>query len=217
MNLVAQPVETELGVTGASGLETGPGGGPPGVPGPGGGNNPSLPGGPNNSLPTTGTPPPVGGPPGQQFTSTNPLNPTPPTGPNVGQNLLRAPLNPVLMGDAALMTAGGGGAGTGAGQGDRTVRGGLNPASGKGVTPGRAVTIGSVPDDEARAARNAEKIGARTGRPGSSLMQPAATGGRSDGEDDKEHVRRYGIDSGDVFEDQRVVAPESIGDEPDDH
>jgi hypothetical protein len=47
-------------------------------------------------------------------------------------------------------------------------------------------------------------------------MQPAAAGGRRDGEDDQEHVRRFGIDSGDVFEDERVVAPESIGDEPDD-
>ncbi len=28
-------------------------------------------------------------------------------------------------------------------------------------------------------------------------------------------MRRYGIDSGDVFEDDRVVAPESIGDEDD--
>ncbi|OLF09471.1 hypothetical protein BLA60_20155 [Actinophytocola xinjiangensis] len=218
MNLVAQPAEAELGVTGASGLESGPAVGPAGQPGsgPGAGPNPTLPGGPNNPLPTSGGTPPVGGPPGQQFTSTNPVNPSLPSGPSVGQNLLR-PLNPVLMGDAALMTAGGGGAGTGAGPGDRTVRGGLNPASGKGVTPGRAVTIGAVPDDEARAARNAEKFGARTGRPGSSLMQPAAPGGRADGEDDKEHVRRYGIDSGDVFEDQRVVAPESIGDEPDDH
>jgi hypothetical protein len=76
------------------------------------------------------------------------------------------------------------------------------------------VPIGSVPDDEARAARNAERYGAKTGRPAGSIMQPAAAAGRSaDGEDDKEHVRRYGIDSADVFEDDRVVAPESIGDE----
>jgi len=67
----------------------------------------------------------------------------------------------------------------------------------------------------ARAARNAERFGARTGRPGSSIMQPAAAGRRGEGEDDGEHVRRYGIDSGDVFEDERVVAPESIGDEDD--
>ena len=97
----------------------------------------------------------------------------------------------------------------------------LQPLSADGSSvfkPGRTVPVGSVPDDEARAARNAERYGARTGRPASSIMQPAAAGGRTaEGEDDKEHVRRYGIDSGDVFDDERVVAPESIGDEPDDH
>jgi hypothetical protein len=46
-------------------------------------------------------------------------------------------------------------------------------------------------------------------------MQPAAAGaGRTaDGEEDQEHVRRYGVESSDVFEDDRVVAPESIGDD----
>ncbi|MGH3880827.1 MAG: hypothetical protein ACRDSK_27700, partial [Actinophytocola sp.] len=78
--------------------------------------------------------------------------------------------------------------------------------------------IGAAPDDEARAARNAERFGAKTGRPGASIMQPAAAapGARGDGEDDREHVRRYGIDSADVFDDERVVAPGAIGDESDD-
>jgi hypothetical protein len=120
-----------------------------------------------------------------------------------------------------MMGAGGaGGAGAGAEQ-ERTVRGGGSGSGGagtKGAAPGRGgVPIGSVPDEEARAARSAERFGAKTGRPASSIMQPAATGGsRAEDEDDQEHVRRYGIDAGDVFDDDRVVAPESIGDEPDD-
>jgi hypothetical protein len=74
-----------------------------------------------------------------------------------------------------------------------------------------------VPDDEARAARNAEKFGARSGRPGAgSIMQPAATAGGARKEEDKEHVRKYGIDSGDVFDDDRLTAPASIGDDQDD-
>ncbi|GAB3433113.1 hypothetical protein [Actinophytocola sediminis] len=227
MNLVAQPVETELGVTGASGLNGGSGTGPNGVPGsngfPGsnnfsgpGGNNPALPTsgpGSNNPLPTNGVPP--DGPPGRQFGSTPPINPALQPGQNPGLNALRPPLGPIPVGDAALMAAGGAGGASAGADGDRTVRGGA-----KSVAPGRGVQIGAAPADEARAARNAEKFGARTGRPGSSLMQPAAAGagGRTaDGEEDKEHVRRYGIDSADVFDDDRVVAPESIGDEPDDH
>jgi hypothetical protein len=48
-------------------------------------------------------------------------------------------------------------------------------------------------------------------------MQPAAAGaGRNaEGEEDQEHVRRYGVESSDVFDDDRVVAPESIGDDDD--
>jgi hypothetical protein len=227
MNLVARPAEVDYGVTGTSGLSDGSGTGPNGLPGPGGGGgNPNFPTtgpgpgpGQGNPLPTTGVPP-VDGPPGRQFGAGNPLNPALPTSQNVGQNLLPRTVNPMLMGEAATYmgtasTAGATGSGA---SGDRTVRGGLG-GTGKGApAQGRGVQIGSAPDDEARAARNAEKFGARTGRPGSSIMQPAAAGGRSaDGEDDKEHVRRYGIDSGDVFDDERAVAPESIGDEPDDH
>lgn len=229
MNLVAQPAEQELGVTGAAGYNAGgPGGlGPSGAgPGPAGG-GPSVPGGGpggpgGGPLPTTGGPPLGDGTPGRQFGVGNPLGPNAlPTGANPGLGALRAPLNPLLMGEAAAMMGAGGAGGAGANaERDRTIRGGTGGAAGnaKAPTPGRSVPIGSVPDDEARAARNAEKFGARSGRPASSIMQPAAAGGRSaDGEDDKEHVRRYGIDSGDVFDDERVVAPESIGDEPDDH
>ena len=130
--------------------------------------------------------------------------------------------NPLFVAEtAALAGAGAGGAAVGgAAEKDRLVRGRPGapgtpgtagpegkPAPGKGTS-----TLGSVPEDEARAVRNAERFGAKTGKPGGSpLMQPAA--GSARGEDDGEHVRRYGVDSGDVFEDERLISPALIGDE----
>jgi hypothetical protein len=219
MNLVAQPVEQQIGTTHVQGVGPGgglspagggPGGGPAGG-GPlpsGGGGLPGTPGGPTNvGLPgnTTGIGPT--GTPGQL-----------PTVPGAGPGGLRTPLSPLAMAEtAAVMGAGGAGGAGAAAQGERTIRGGGGGAGGAGAkTPGKGATpLGAASEEEARAARNAERFGARTGRPGSSIMQPAAAGRRGEGEDDSEHVRRYGIDSGDVFEDDRVVAPESIGDEDD--
>ncbi len=114
------------------------------------------------------------------------------------------------MADAAAMMGAGGAGGAGAGaERDRVGRGVRPPGALKNGVP-----LGSAPDDEARAARNAERYGAKTGRGAGSIMQPAA-GRRAEGEEDQEHVRRYGVDSTDVFDDDRVVAPESIGDEDD--
>jgi hypothetical protein len=219
MNLVAQPVEQQIGTTQVQGFDSGgglnpsgggpggaPGGGGPGAGGGGGSSFSPIGGGGTGPGPTTGVGP--GG--GAQV----------PTFPGAGPGAAaRLPLNPIAMGEAAaIMGAGGAGAAGAGAQGERTIRGGGSGGAGAaGRTPGKGATpLGAAPEEEARAARNAEKFGARTGRPGSSIMQPAAAGGRRDGEDDQEHVRRFGIDSGDVFEDERVVAPESIGDEPDD-
>jgi hypothetical protein len=218
MSLIAQPVEQQIGTTHVQGFAPGgglspagggPGGGPAGAaPLPTGGGVSATPGGPTNvGLPgsTTGIGPT--GTPGQL-----------PTIPGAGPGGLRTPLSPLAMAEtAAVMGAGGAGGAGAAAQGERTIRGGGGGAGAAGAkTPGKSATpLGAAPEEEARAARNAERFGARTGRPGSSIMQPAAAGRRGEGEDDSEHVRRYGIDSGDVFEDDRVVAPESIGDEDD--
>ncbi|MFD2417841.1 hypothetical protein [Amycolatopsis pigmentata] len=43
------------------------------------------------------------------------------------------------------------------------------------------------------------------------ILEPAAT---QDGEEDAEHVRRYGVDDKDLFTDPRDVAPDLIGDRP---
>jgi hypothetical protein len=122
----------------------------------------------------------------------------------------------MLMAEAATLMGAGGAGGAGAGaDGDRLSRN--SGARGGGGALKNGIPLGSVPEEEARAARNAEKFGARTGRPGGSIMQPAAAGaGRNaEGEEDQEHVRRYGVESSDVFDDERVVAPESIGDDDD--
>lgn len=207
MNLVAQPVENQIGVTNVSGFSNG------GVPNPAGAGPGGGPSSQSGGLPPGGPPPPTTGPPGTPpITGPGPTPGTPPTTTPGLPPALRPAINPLLMADAAAMmgasTAGGAGAGA---ERDRLGRGVRPPGSLKNGVP-----IGSVPDDEARAARNAERYGAKTGRPAGSIMQPAAAGGRkAEGEDDQEHVRRYGIDSADVFDDDRVVAPESIGDEDD--
>lgn len=202
MDLVAQPTEgpSQTGTVGRPTVGGGPGapGGLTGVPGP------------------LGTP----GPPGDagKFSSVGPVGP-PASGAFKGPvpahpGLIRVP--PLLVADAAaLATAGAAGSALGdIAEKDRLTRG----RGGAGGTAGKSgLPVASVPDDEARAARNAEKFGARPGRAvGGSIMQPAATSGGIRGEDDREHVRKYGIDSGDVFEDGRLTAPASIGADQDD-
>jgi hypothetical protein len=119
----------------------------------------------------------------------------------------------MLMAEAATAMGAGGASGAGAGaERDRLARTG-KPGAGSLKS---GVPLGAAPEEDARAARNAERFGAKTGRPGASIMQPAAAGRSAEDEEDKEHVRRYGVESSDVFDDDRVVAPESIGDDDDD-
>ena len=47
-------------------------------------------------------------------------------------------------------------------------------------------------------------------------MSPAAGGARGEGEEDGEHVRKYGVDSDDVFGDERMVVQAVIGEDPKD-
>ncbi|MBB4906530.1 hypothetical protein [Actinophytocola algeriensis] len=217
MNLVAQPVDTSTHISSVGVYNSGSGYSPAGVgtgpggssttfsPGPAGGNVPQL--------PTTGPNPPLNAPP---ITGTGPTpnNPFLPSAANPLNPALRA--NPMLMAEAATLMGAGGAGGAGAGaDGERLARSGGRGGAGGALKNG--VPLGAAPEEEARAARNAEKFGARTGRPGGSIMQPAAAGAgrREEGEEDQEHVRRYGVESSDVFDDERVVAPESIGDDDD--
>jgi hypothetical protein len=212
MSLVAEPVDTSTHISSVS--VAGPTGGLNPTGGPGGGSSTSFtPGGTSvGPVPTTGPNLPVtGGPPvtgGGPFPGTN-LPLTAATGPL--NPALRA-ANPLLMAEAATAMGAGSASGAGAGaERDRVARNASAKGSIKNGTP-----LGAAPEEEARAARNAERFGARAGRPGSSIMQPAAGGRNAEGEEDGEHVRRYGVESSDVFDDDRVVAPESIGDDDDD-
>lgn len=215
MNLVAQPIDTSTHVSSVGSYSPSGNYSPSGVGTTGGGPSTTFAPGPGGGpqVPTTGPNPPLNGPP---ITGTGPTpgNPIFPGAANpLNQAVLRA--NPMLMAEAATLlgTGGAGGAGAGA-DGERLARSGR---AGAGGALKNGVPLGAAPEEEARAARNAEKFGARTGRPGGSIMQPAAAGaGRNaEGEEDQEHVRRYGVESSDVFDDDRTVAPESIGDDDD--
>ncbi|MDQ3578856.1 MAG: hypothetical protein M3443_14965 [Actinomycetota bacterium] len=160
-----------------------------------------------------------------------------PLGPNLGG--LNNPAGPFpggrpgfpsgLMGDLGTAAGIAGGAGAAAAGGstarkDSVVRGGGTAATGgvsgkeaagKGAQAdaaarSRAGAVAGVPDEQAKAARNAERIGAKAGRP-AGLMQPAAGGASASGEEDGEHVRKYGIDSEDVFGDERLVIAPVLG------
>lgn len=227
MSLNSQPVEHRLNGTSVQGFNGDssfvhssgggsanfPGGSP--APGPGAGIERELPGG--------GFQPPGG--PGQQNQQlppgrtaglgpmpaplTEPLVPNPP------------PFRPSLAGlDTAIVGMAGGGASGGAvGAGadkDRIVRGGRSvggPAGeGRvGGARGAGAAVGGSPSEEA-AARAADRLGAKS-RPGSSMMQPAA--GTAQGDEDDEHVRKYGIEAEDVFADGRMVMPSVLGEDDD--
>jgi hypothetical protein len=230
MDLVTRPAESGPGVSpvgfdgprgafgpapgapGAGGTLTEiPGGGTPGPGGPfSGPGGPGAPGGPGG---------PLQGPGGGPQTGVGPLTPLQtPAGAGPG-GLPKGVANPLYVAEtAALASAGAGGALAGdAAEKDRLVRN--RPGGGQPQTPGRTpeerltkgTALGGVPEDEARAVRNAEKFGAQPRRQtGAPLMQPAST---AKDEEDAEHVRRFGIDSGDVFEDERLISPSLIGDE----
>ncbi|HEU5474041.1 MAG TPA: PPE domain-containing protein [Actinophytocola sp.] len=237
------PVPPGMGLSTAPSGNTGPGGGPiPGF-NPGGGGFPPgtgpIPGPGTGPLPPPGTqpPPPPGGgepgPPGQgpgQGPGQQPgqpgqpgnrsgigpvvplgggLPPTgnPPAGPRVLPSLLAA-------NTAALAGAGAQGAALGAGaEKDRVVRRPGAPGTPESTRAAPKSPAAGVPDEESRPVRNAEKYSAKPGKPVSnSILQPATTGSAR-GDEDSEHVRKYGIDSGDLFEDDRMTAPALIGDE----
>jgi len=208
MNLTAQPVDTSTHMSSVGSFNPGGNFNPAG--GTSGGTSGFVPGAPGGggTSPIPGVNPPVGTGP---ITGGGPLtgNPSFPTTATPFPAALRAAANPLLMADAATAIGAGGASGAGAGaEEERLSRNTANRGPVKNGTP-----LGTAPEEEARAARNAERFGAKSGRSGSSLMQPAAAGRKEEGEEDQEHVRRFGVESSDVFDDDRVVAPESIGDD----
>jgi hypothetical protein len=229
MDLVTRPADVGTPVGPVGGLNPGPGaapavpGGPgaglgappltgsaPGIPAPGQPGQPGLPG-----QPTSGGP---GGPGGRS--GIGPMLPLASGLPVTGTPAVPRGVPSLFAADAAAIAgAGAQGAAVGAAaEKDRLVRGrpgegGAIAEEGRAKVPPKGATpLGAAPAEEAREVRNAERYGARPAKPAAnSILQPA-TGSARD-EPDAEHVRKYGVESGDLFEDRRMTAPESIGDE----
>ncbi|WP_240686802.1 PPE domain-containing protein [Amycolatopsis suaedae] len=136
----------------------------------------------------------------------------PASGPVSGAGFTNVPRPAGGVGDFAAGAAAlgaGGVAGAVSGDDERRGRGVGRSAPGAGRPGAGRVPIGDLPEEELRALRNADKLGDREGRRGANYLEKAAP---QDGDEDADHVRRYGIDDQDLFSDQRMVSPDVIGD-----
>ncbi|WP_434452205.1 PPE domain-containing protein [Lentzea sp. E54] len=133
-----------------------------------------------------------------------------------GRGPSQAPKTPIAPAGpkGAPSTIGGGKAGGGGAGGPGAGAPGATGAAAKGVvTPGGAAGVGPEAN---RAAAAAAGKGGVAGKGAGPLMSPAAGAARGEGEEDGEHVRKYGVDSDDVFGDDRMVVQSVIGEEPKD-
>ncbi|MEU6645941.1 magnesium chelatase [Saccharomonospora sp. NPDC046836] len=121
-----------------------------------------------------------------------------------------ASVNDLGAGAAAL--AAGGVAGALSGDDARRGRGVGRSAPGAARSP-HQLAIGDLPEEEAKAQRNSERLSPRAERQRGGFLEKAAP--QQGGEDDATHVRRYGVDDTDLFTDQRMVAPDVLGDDAD--
>jgi hypothetical protein len=137
--------------------------------------------------------PTVPGEVGRAFTS------VPKGGPSAGD----------LAAAAAAIGAGGGGGAT-SGERERQGRGFGRTAAGGGRPVG-PLPLGELPEEEATVMRNSERLRPQGDNGPAGFMEQAAQRG-TEGEEDAEHVRRFGIDDNDLFADQRMASPELIGD-----
>ncbi|WP_143035821.1 hypothetical protein [Lentzea fradiae] len=218
-----------------------PGSGPaftgtPGSPGTPGGvplaPAPGLPGNTTGILPGTGTPGPI---------ATGPGLPKPFVGPSIvgtaataaatglagattgargpqvvggGRGPSQAPKTPIApTGPKGAPSTIGGKAGGGAGGAGAGGAGASGRVPGAAVTPGGASGVGP---DANRSGAAAGAKGGPAGRGGGSLMSPAASAAKGGGDEDSEHVRKYGVDSDEMFGDDRMVVQSVIGEDPKD-
>ncbi|KOV75527.1 hypothetical protein [Nocardia sp. NRRL S-836] len=230
---VGLPNSTPPGIHGTPGTAGFPGTpGSPGSPGVPVGPTPNIPGGTTGIIPGTPTPGPLATGPGlpKPFGSPLPVATSAATaaaaglagaagnarGAQVvggGRGPSQAPKTPITSTGpkGAPSTIGAGGKGGAGGPG-----GAGTGAAGKGVpgsaTPGGAAGVGP----EANRPGAAGGKGGVGGKGAGSLMSPAAGAAKGEGEEDGEHVRKYGVDSDDVFGDERMVVQSVIGEEPKD-
>ncbi|WP_188316703.1 hypothetical protein [Solihabitans fulvus] len=179
-------------------------GGVPGVPGSPGTPGARLPGGGNS----TGVMPVGEGQlPQGTFTGGTPR----PTPSNFGLGVGLGTMGGLGLGAMAAGAKGGqvvrGGPGGAAGG---SSKGGLFEEEAASAKKGSA-SSGIIGEEERLAGRAGGKAGV-AGKGGSSMMQPAAAGkGKKD--EDAEHVRKYGVDDSDVFDDERLVVQSVLGDD----
>lgn len=128
-----------------------------------------------------------------------------------GPGLTNAPGGVGGLADGATALGAGAAGGATSGDQDRRPRGfGRGVAAERG-NPVRRMEIGDLPEEgETHHARRAAPPTPSRERT-RAILEPAAT---QDGDEDAEHVRRYGVDDKDLFTDQRDVAPDLIGDRP---
>lgn len=237
---VATPVGPQIGTptAGTPGIPGGPGfPGSPGSPGtPGftgtpGAPTPSIPGNSTGVIPGTGTGTPI---------ATGPGLPKPFGAPSIGVAAAAAAAAGLAGGTAGARGAQVVGGGRGPSQAPKTAIAPSGPkgapstigagktgaggagAGGTGVagkgsgamTPGGASGVG--PEAGRGAAAAAAGKGGVAGKGAGSLMSPAASAAKGEGEEDGEHVRKYGVDSDEMFGDDRMVVQSVIGEDPKD-
>lgn len=238
---VATPVGPQVGTpqVGAPGITGGPGftgtPGSPGAPGVPLGPTPGIPGSATGVIPGTGTPGPIAAGPGL---------PKPIIGPSIGLTAAaaaasglagatgaargaqvvgggrgpsQAPKTPIAPAGpkGAPSTIGGGKAGSGGpgAPGGGAGAGGTGAAGKGAIAPGTAAGVGP---DANRPGASAAGKGGVGGKGSGSLMSPAASAAKGEGEEDGEHVRKYGVDSDEMFGDDRMVVQSVIGEDPKD-
>lgn len=238
---VATPVGPQVGTPqmGAPGIPGGPGftgtPGSPGAPGVPVGPPPGIPGNATGVMPGTGTPGPIAAGPGL---------PKPIIAPSIGlaaaaaaatglagttgaargakvvgggRGPSQAPKTPIAPAGpkGAPSTIGGGKAGAGGpgAPGGGAGAGGTGAAGKGAIAPGTAAGVGA---DANRPGASAAGKGGVGGKGSGSLMSPAASAAKGEGEEDGEHVRKYGVDSDEMFGDDRMVVQSVIGEDPKD-
>ncbi|MER7114703.1 PPE domain-containing protein [Saccharomonospora azurea] len=137
--------------------------------------------------------------------------PDPDSVPDLGTGAAPAPegnsssLNAVGGGIAAL--GAGGVAGALAGQ-ERSGRGVGRSAPGAQISP-RPLAVGDLPEEEAKVQRSSERLNPGATPRKEAFLEKAVPGEEEDGE----QVRRFAVEDEDLFTDQRMVAPDVIGDD----
>ncbi|EHY89506.1 hypothetical protein [Saccharomonospora azurea] len=81
-------------------------------------------------------------------------------------------------------------------------------APGAQISP-RPLAVGDLPEEEAKVQRSSERLNPGATPRKEAFLEKAVPGEEEDGE----QVRRFAVEDEDLFTDQRMVAPDVIGDD----